>query len=147
MAPYGYAHTATRTITDAKDFHGAIELGSYSAVELLGVSATSYTFDATHDLFRLYQGNRVVDTVNLGASTGSIRVQSSSSSTGGWVYVGTGYRGLSYGIFSASLIQGYGCQSITGGGGSAGVGAGAPAAWRARTGALGRAELVSGRSR
>jgi hypothetical protein len=95
--PYGFFNTANLTITDAKHFNGAVELGSFSSVDLVGITATSYTFDPAHDLLRLYQGNRVVDTVNLevpGNTTGILAVQSFANA----VYVGTGYHGLSYGI-------------------------------------------------
>jgi len=98
VANPSYVPTAQLTINDAQHFHGAIELGSYAGVALEGVSATSYTFDATRDLLRLYQGDKVVDTVNLASPLG-VRVQSGSGGTGGdWTYVSTGYHGLSYGI-------------------------------------------------
>jgi hypothetical protein len=104
-----FAATAHLVVNDARTFHGSISLGSFSDVSLQHVWASSYTFDATHDLLKLYQGDKVVDTLSLhvpGATgTNSVLFMQSppatavaSSGGDGWVYFGTGYHGLSYGI-------------------------------------------------
>jgi hypothetical protein len=74
-------------------------------VSLEHIWASAYTFDATHDLLMLYQGNRVVDTVSLhvpgviGTNAGLFMQSSHDPVTGdGWVYFGTGYHGLSNGV-------------------------------------------------
>jgi hypothetical protein len=95
-----FASTADLTINDAQNFHGAVELGAFASVELVGVGATSYSFDPTHDLLKLYKGNHVVDTLALvepGNTTGVLQVQSSTFASG-WTLISTGYTGLSYGI-------------------------------------------------
>jgi hypothetical protein len=84
-------------------FHGTIDLGPHSGVQLNSIWADSYKFDAKNDLLSLYQGNKVVDTVSLlfnGGATLALGVQSqhAGAGAGNWVYVATSNHGLSYHI-------------------------------------------------
>lgn len=92
--------TAQLVIDDPKAFHGTVSMGPASDV-LLHVLATSYSYDPTHDLLSLYQGDKVVDTLKLefhGGATFPSFLQSGGSVTDGWTTVATGYHGLAYGI-------------------------------------------------
>ena len=93
--------TAVLVINNAKAFQGTVDLGAYSMVTLAGVRADSYSYDPTHDLLKLYQGNRVVDTLHLNFDSASIPEpwnQLRLQSTGSITYVSDAYHGLSYGI-------------------------------------------------
>jgi hypothetical protein len=102
-----FSATAHLVVTDPDKFHGAISLGKFSDVTLEHIWASSFTFDATHDLLKLYQGNQVVDTISLHVpgltgTNADLFMQSPPHFPGtisdGFVYFGTGYHGLSYGI-------------------------------------------------
>jgi hypothetical protein len=61
----GHFPNAGMTIDDGKAFHGDIDMGAFSLLTIRGVWADSYQIDLKHDLLRLYQGDRVVDTFNV----------------------------------------------------------------------------------
>jgi len=93
-------------ITDPKHFKSEIAIGTFSSVQL-DIGATSYTYDAAHDLLRLYQGNRVVDTLNIhstasnvgGGGTMGFHVQGHlNPDNTGFVLISTGYTGLANGL-------------------------------------------------
>jgi len=101
----GYSATAHLVIEDPKAFHASIQLGKWSDVMMEHIWASSYTFDANHDLLKLYQGNKVVDTISLhvpgatGSNAGLMMQSNHNAATGdAWVYFGTGYHGLSFGV-------------------------------------------------
>jgi hypothetical protein len=100
-----YSATAHLVASNAWAFHGPITLEGWSDVYLSHVWASSYTFDAKHDLLKLYQGEQVVDTIKLHVpgATGTnapLFMQSNHDpfTQDGWTYFGTGNHGLSFGV-------------------------------------------------
>lgn len=101
QGPASFA-TAHLVINRPQAFHGEIQLGDYSQVTLYGIWASSFSYDVSRDLLKLYQGDTVVDTIDLhvpGATGNPFPfIQSSHPPGPSWVAFGTGYHGLSYGI-------------------------------------------------
>lgn len=91
--------TADLTISNPAAFHGTVDMGVAAQVTL-SVWASSYSYDASHDLLSLYQGDKVVDTLKVdfhGGAQFPSYLQSGGPASN-WTSIATGYHGLSYGI-------------------------------------------------
>jgi hypothetical protein len=88
-------------VNDPKAFRGTIDLGPFSAVTLKDMYGDNYSYDPAHGIFKLYQGNTLVDTLHLNfdstkeaAPWNTLRVQNAP----GGVYITDAYHGLSFNI-------------------------------------------------